>query len=189
MSCTEPLSQVQRAYLLDLARRSIRHGLEHGSALPVDLERLDPALRRQQASFVTLEISGTLRGCMGSLEAHRPLAEDVAANAYAAAFRDPRFPPVTTREEPELELHISLLTAPEAMHIESEAELLRQLRPGIDGLILREGAHRGTFLPAVWEDLPFSADFLRHLKAKAGLPSEYWSDSIEVFRYGTEVIE
>ena len=191
MSCIErskTLSSAQQAYLLDLARRSIRHGLTHGSPLSVDTGQLEPALRNPQASFVTLELRGRLRGCIGSLEAHRPLAEDIAANAYAAAFRDPRFPPVSEGEVDELELHVSLLTPAEMMHFDSQADLISQLKPGIDGLILQEGALRGTFLPSVWENLPEPEEFLRHLKDKAGLPRDYWSDTLRVFRYRTEVI-
>ena len=191
ISCSDETAELtpdQRAFLLDLARRSIRHGLAQGTPLPVETSRLEPALTRRQASFVTLELDGLLRGCIGSLEAHRPLAEDIATNAFAAAFRDPRFPPVTKGEVDALELHLSLLTPPESMQVTSEADLLRQLRPGVDGLILAEGVFRGTFLPSVWESLPEPADFLRQLKLKAGLPRDYWSDTLQVYRYRTEVI-
>jgi AmmeMemoRadiSam system protein A len=129
---------------------------------------------------------GELRGCIGSLEAYRPLVEDVAHNAYAAAFSDPRFTPLSETELIDVEFHISVLTPAAPMHFESEADLLSQLRPGIDGLVLEDAGHRGTFLPSVWESLPDAAQFLQHLKMKAGLPADYWSDNLKVSRYTSE---
>ena len=112
--------------------------------------------------------------------------EDVAENAFAAAFRDPRFPPLRPDEYPRLEYHISILNPPEPMTVTSEADLLQQLRPGVDGLVLIEGARRATFLPSVWEQLPDPRQFLAHLKMKAGLPADYWSDSLRFERYTVE---
>jgi AmmeMemoRadiSam system protein A len=180
------LNPQERVTLLDLARRSIAHGLARNTPLPVDPADYPEALRTQLAAFVTLHLSGELRGCIGHLEAVQPLVRDVAENAYAAAFRDPRFSPVTAQELPELAVHISVLTRPEPMTFGSEAELLAQIRPGVDGLILTEGRARGTFLPAVWESLPRPQDFLNHLKRKAGLPADHWSDRVQVARYATE---
>ena len=140
----------------------------------------------ERATFVTLNKFGELRGCIGHLEAIQPLIADVAENAFNAAFRDPRFQPVTASEFGDLEVHISVLSPPEPMVFTSEADLLRQIRPGIDGLILEDGAYRGTFLPSVWEQLPDPAQFLAHLKMKAGLPPNYWSDTLKVSRYTTE---
>jgi len=114
------------------------------------------------------------------------LVEDVAENAWSAAFRDPRFPPLTAAELPGLGIHISVLTPPQPMHFTSEADLLRQIRPGVDGLILQDGWARGTFLPSVWESLPRVADFWTQLKHKAGLPAHHWSADLRVFRYETE---
>jgi len=114
--------------------------------------------------------------------------EDVAENAFAAAFRDPRFPAISSSELADLDLHISILSPAEAMHFDSEQSLLAQLKPGLDGLILQDGYHRGTFLPSVWEQLPDAAEFLRNLKQKAGLPSDYWSDHLKISRYSTEMI-
>jgi len=173
--------------LLKLAQDSIVHGLRTGQALQPVLTDFPDSLRQKQASFVTLERHGQLRGCIGMLEAVRPLALDVAENAFAAAFRDPRFPPLRDSELFGLQLHISILSPSEAIHFESESDLVAQLQPNIDGLILQEGLHRGTFLPSVWEQLPESKDFLRHLKQKAGLPAEYWSNSLQVWRYRTEI--
>ena len=176
----------QRSALLRLAAASIRHGLEHGRPLSVDLAGYEEPLRQPRACFVTLEIDTALRGCIGSLQAARPLVEDVAENAHAAAFSDPRFPPLSRSEYPKLHLDISVLQPAEAMEVLDEADLLRQLRPGVDGLILQEGLARATFLPSVWEQLPAPADFLAHLKMKAGLSSRYWSNSIRFSRYTTE---
>ncbi|HHH35913.1 MAG TPA: AmmeMemoRadiSam system protein A [Gammaproteobacteria bacterium] len=181
-----PLSAGQRRTLLDIARRSIVHGLEHGRPLEVDPAIYEPRLRAPGASFVTLQLDGRLRGCIGSLEAHRPLVRDVAANAFAAAFQDPRFPPLVHEELAALHIHISVLGAPSPLDFTSEADLLRQLRPGVDGLILEAEGHRGTFLPSVWESLPEPREFLRQLKLKAGLPPDYWSDRVRVLRYTTE---
>lgn len=175
-----------RRLLLDLARRSIAHGLDQGGPLPLDPADYPEPLRARLAAFVTLNLGGNLRGCIGHLEAVQPLVRDVTDNAYAAAFRDPRFAPLAHRELPDLEIHISVLTPPEPMSFTSEADLLAQIRPGIDGLILTDGQARGTFLPSVWESLPQARDFLNQLKRKAGLPTSHWSDRVQVARYTTE---
>jgi AmmeMemoRadiSam system protein A len=150
------------------------------------LGTLPEELMELRATFVTLTMGGQLRGCIGMLEACRPLAEDVAANAVAAAFEDPRFPPLTKREFESLEIHISVLSPTEELRFSSEEDALHQIRPGIDGLILQDGFYRGTFLPSVWEELPQKALFWAHLKQKAGLPVDYWSETLRVFRYTTE---
>ncbi len=180
------LCEEERELLRKVARASIEHGLRTGRPLAVDTARHPRPLREPGASFVTLNEHGQLRGCIGSLEPVRPLVEDVAHNAWAAAFSDPRFPPLRASELPDLDLHISVLSPATPMQFDSEQDLIRQLRPGVDGLVLEEGYHRGTFLPAVWESLPDPRDFLQHLKLKAGLPADYWSDTIRVSRYTTE---
>jgi AmmeMemoRadiSam system protein A len=169
--------------LVRLARSSIEHGLAHGRPLAVEPAAHEPGLREPAASFVTLERRSMLRGCIGTLEAHRPLVVDVAENAYAAAFRDPRFAPLARLELADLEVHVALLSPLERLAVASEAELLARLRPGIDGLVLRVGEHRATFLPAVWEDLPDPAAFLRALLRKAELPEADWPGGAEVWRY------
>ena len=176
----------ERAILLDIAARSIAHGLEHQRPLDLDPAEYPEPLRAIRATFVTLERHADLRGCIGVLDAFRPLVTDVARNAFAAAFEDPRFPPLRAAEYPELTLKLSVLTPAEPLSFGSEAELLAQIRPGVDGLILSDRGRRGTFLPSVWEQLPDPRDFLDHLKRKAGLPMGYWSDSLRVSRYGTE---
>lgn len=175
-----------RERLRDLAQASIQHGVERGGPVPVRLEEWPESLTSERCSFVTLHHEGQLRGCVGALEATRPLVADVAANAFAAAFNDPRFPPVSLMEYLDLDIHVSVLSPKQPMSITSEADLLSQLRPGVDGLVLEDGSRRGTFLPAVWRSLPDARDFLAQLKAKAGLPPDYWSASIRTYRYTTE---
>lgn len=180
------MTPAQKQHLLNLARRSIEHGVQTGR--PLQHQESDLELQQPGACFVTLNLAGELRGCIGSLQPHRPLADDVVDNAFSAAFRDPRFPPVTARELPVLDIHISILSPTQPMHFSSEQDLLRQLRPGIDGLVLQDGQHRGTFLPQVWEALPTPEEFLSQLKRKAGLPISHWSPTIRVERYTVESI-
>jgi AmmeMemoRadiSam system protein A len=175
--------------LIDLARRAIAQGVRTGNPLAVDPEEFPPALRAKHASFVTLRRQGQLRGCIGTLEGDDPLVVGVAENAFKAAFRDPRFPPLDEGDLPEVDIHISILSPLERVEVRSESDLLAKLRPGIDGVVLQEGVHRGTFLPSVWEELPDAAQFVRQLKRKAGLPAEYWSDALEVWRYTAELVE
>ncbi len=183
---TTRLAKPLREQLMEVAWHAIRHGVHHQSPLKIDPQDYPEALRVERACFVTLNRNRLLRGCIGHLEAYQPLVVDVAENAYAAAFRDPRFPPLSEAELHHLDIHISILTPSEPIPFTSEEDLLHQIRPGIDGLILVDGRHRGTFLPSVWESLPDPRDFLLHLKQKAGLPPHYWSDTLEVFRYETE---
>ncbi len=185
----QDLSFEERQQLLALAQESIRYGLQHRDQMPIDVSAFSPVLQALGASFVTLKSGGELRGCIGSILAARPLALDVTANAYAAAFRDPRFLPLVLAEFDELTIHISLLSPLEPLRFTSEEDLLAQLRPGVDGIMIEEGMHRGTFLPAVWESLSDPGDFLRYLKLKAGLPPGYWSLTLKGYRYTVEPIE
>jgi AmmeMemoRadiSam system protein A len=180
------LTALQRDTLLTTALASIRHGVDTGAALEVNPEQYDQPLREQRACFVTLHRNADLRGCIGHLEAVQPLIQDVAENAFAAAFKDPRFAPLEEQEMEGLDIHISVLTPPRPLLFSSEQELLSRMQPGIDGLILEDGSHRGTFLPSVWDSLPDPESFLRHLKMKAGLPQNYWSDTVTIYRYETE---
>jgi len=170
--------------LLDLARRSIAQAFETAPG-PLTVAGL-PEIHANGASFVTLKKDGQLRGCIGSAQAWRPLGEDVADNARRAAFNDPRFSPLTAEEWPQVRLSLSLLTAPEPMQVTSRDDLLRQLRPHVDGLILEDGAHRSLFLPAVWEQLPTAEDFVAHLLHKGGLPPSHWSPSMKAWRFTAE---
>jgi len=189
--------------LLDIARNAILKELGCLSANGRDWTRIKPPppekcpkggaghelpveLTEKRATFVTLTLSGHLRGCIGMLEACRPLARDVAQNAVSAAFHDPRFPPLSRDEFDALNISISVLSPPEEMTFSSEADLKEKIRLGIDGLILQEGFQKGTFLPSVWEELPEREIFFEHLKLKAGLPAGYWSDTLRVFRYTAE---
>jgi hypothetical protein len=165
--------------LLVRARNAIAARLKQ----PTQAETDHPALARPGATFVTLTQNGELRGCIGSLEAHRVLDQDVRANAVAAAFSDPRFPPLTLAELPHTRVEVSLLTAPQPMSFSSEADALRQLRPHVDGVIFIAGQRRSTFLPQVWEQLPEPRLFMAHLKQKAGLPADWWSSEVELQRY------
>ena len=174
--------------LLDVARRSIEAGARTGQPLAVDPADYPGPLRALRASFVTLRLDRELRGCIGSLEATLPLVVDVARSAFRAAYHDPRFRPVSAAERGRLELHVSVLEPSTKMTFRSEEDLLVQLRPGVDGLILEDGNARATFLPDVWEALPNPKDFLSHLKRKAGLPADYWSPRIEIRRYTTRSI-
>jgi len=165
--------------LLVRARNAIATRLKQ----PTQAEATHPALALPGATFVTLTQNGALRGCIGSLQAHRPLDQDVRANAVAAAFSDPRFPPLTLAELPRTRVEVSLLTAPQPMTFSSEADALRQLRPNLDGIILIAGQRRSTFLPQVWEQLPEPRTFMAHLKQKAGLPADWWSADVQLQRY------
>ena len=188
MPSPEPLSTTQGETLLRVARDSISSGLSTGKALSVRAPDFEPQLREVRASFVTLTIEGRLRGCIGALEAKLPLVEDVAERAFAAAFQDPRFPLLKENEFPKLAIHISILTPNEPMRFKDEADLLSQLRPGMDGLIIAKGQHRATFLPSVWESLPDPAQFLTHLKHKAGITDGSSSEPLQAWRYTTESI-
>lgn len=183
------LSKSNKKILLDLAYQSIKTGLETRHPLNINLRDYSAELVQQRATFVTLEKNKQLRGCIGMLKAVLPLAEDIAENAFSAAFKDPRFPQVDSSELDQLEIHLSILSPSEAIEFRSEEDLIAQIRPNIDGLILESGLRRGTFLPSVWQSIPTSIQFLQHLKQKAGLAKNYWSDQIKVYRYTTEMID
>ena len=140
-------------------------------------------LRETGASFVTLKLEGELRGCIGTVDPHRALGDDVAHNAYAAAYRDPRFAPVDEGERAKLAVEVSVLTARVAFAAASEAEALAALRPGIDGIYLEFDGLRATFLPQVWENLSDPLDFLCELRRKAGLPARFWHERVKLSRY------
>jgi AmmeMemoRadiSam system protein A len=168
------------ATLLAIARGAIAASLGEAGPIP------EPAagwLDEPGASFVTLMQRGELRGCVGSLSAERPLRADVERNARAAAFRDPRFAPLSRLEYPEIEVEVSLLSPLEPIAFETESHALALLRPGVDGLLLEYGGQRGTFLPQVWEQLPEPDAFLEHLKKKAGLPAGFWAADLKLSRY------
>jgi len=158
-------------------RRSAQLGLSHTAS--EDL----PWLKSSGASFITLMLGSKLRGCIGTLRAHRALVEDVRANAVAAAFRDPRFPPLGAGEFSEVALEVSVLSALEPLRFSDEPDALRQLRAGVHGVVFEYGHHTGTFLPQVWDDFKEPSDFLAHLKYKAGLPPDFWDVEVRLSRY------
>ena len=165
--------------LLPIARAAIARelGRMHEAAEDADW------LHQPGACFVTLNLDTRLRGCIGTLEAHRALIEDLKANARNAAFRDPRFKPLCAAELDRLTVEVSVLSALEAMVVQDEREALAQLRPGVDGLVFEYGHHRSTFLPQVWEDLNEPSEFLATLKQKAGLPPDFWEPEVKLARY------
>ncbi len=171
--------------LLGISAASIQNGLINAQAVKTQTASFPEPLRSQGACFITLKIDGNLRGCIGSPEAHRPLIEDVAQNAYAAGFQDPRFPKIQPAEIPKLSLSVSVLSPATPMDIKDEADLLNQLRPGIDGLIIQDGPRRALFLPSVWEQLPEPENFLSRLKIKAGMRAEHWSETFTAHRFIT----
>lgn len=165
--------------LLPLARAAISAALGQ----PVQITRFTDALQERGACFVTLTQRGQLRGCIGSLEAHRSLLADVRANAVAAALHDPRFPPLTLPELATINIEVSLLSPLQAMSFDNEADALAQLRPNVDGVVFEFERYRSTFLPQVWEQLPNAQSFMAHLKQKAGLSAQFWSPGIRLQRY------
>jgi AmmeMemoRadiSam system protein A len=183
----EQLTNEERTLLLELARQALEDGV-HGRLLEkLSLEELSPILREPGASFVTLTKKGELRGCVGTLEAYQPLAEDVREHAVAAALQDYRFSPVAPEEVAVLKIEISRLTPPRLLEYEEPDELLARLRPGIDGVILREGIRRATFLPQVWHKIPDPNRFLGHLCQKMGVDENYWrNNSVNIYTYQVE---
>jgi AmmeMemoRadiSam system protein A len=166
--------------LVSIARESIARGPEAACARP------DEWLRERAATFVTLRADGELRGCIGTVDAHRELAEDVAHNAHAAAYRDPRFPPVRRGECDGLQVEVSVLSPRTSLPVASEADALAALRPGTDGVVLEYRELRATFLPQVWENLPDALDFLSELRRKASLPQRFWDPEVRLWRYTVE---
>ena len=165
--------------LLPIARASIAgvFGQAHEAAEDADW------LQEQAACFVTLTQQGQLRGCIGTIEAHRSLLEDIKHNAIAAAFKDTRFSPLTSDEFDETEIEVSLLSPMQELDFSNEQEALVQLQPGVDGVVFEYAHYRSTFLPQVWEQLPDVDVFMAHLKHKAGLTPDFWADQVKLSRY------
>lgn len=174
--------------LLRTAASSIEHGLRTGEPLPVAAEDHADALRSPGACFVTLSSSGHLRGCVGTAEAYRPLIEDVAENGFASAFRDSRFPMLSAEERFSLRISVSVLSRPEPLRFAGEDDLLEQLRPGRDGLIIAAEGRRALFLPQVWGSLGEPCAFLAHLKQKAGLRQDHAPPDLSAWRFTAESI-
>jgi len=172
---SDKLNDQEKRVLFDLAREAIAQAVRGDKVAPVDLSALPERLRRQGACFVTLRSpDGELRGCIGTVEAHAPLAHDVQRNAVGSALRDPRFPPVAPPELEGLQIELSILTPPKPLDFDGPDELLAKIRPGVDGIIIQKGWQRATLLPSVWEKIPDPLRFLATLCLKAGLPADEW---------------
>jgi len=184
----EPIKAEDQQTLMRLAYEVVEHGLQYGDVLSVSAKSYSDRLQFPQASFVTIRYQENLVGCIGSLQAVRPLVMDVTHNAYAAAFQDPRTEGVNRAILSGINFHLSLLSPSTPMTFTNEADLLSQLKPDIDGLVLEEGMARSTFLPAVWEQLPNPETFLSQLKLKAGLSENHWSNTIKFKRYTVQSI-
>lgn len=175
----DPKSIDKGGILLPIARSAISISLGRSHRANEDA----PWLQEKGACFVTLTQNQQLRGCIGTLEAHRSLLADVKANAQSAALRDTRFSPLTAAELERTEIEISLLSAMQTLQFSGESEALSQLRPGVHGVVFEFGRHRSTFLPQVWEQLPNVAEFMAHLKYKAGLPPDFWAEEVRLSYY------
>jgi AmmeMemoRadiSam system protein A len=183
----EKLSLEDQQALLRLARQAVECGVRGEKLPPLDEASLSSQLNENGASFVTLTIHGELRGCIGALDAHQPLAEDVCEHAVAAALEDPRFPPVREDELSRIQIEVSRLTRPVPLEYNNADDLLSKLRPHVDGVILRDGFRRATFLPQVWEKVPDRAEFLNYLCHKMGVGENAWSvQHMDVFIYQVE---
>jgi AmmeMemoRadiSam system protein A len=169
-----PLTTEEKQTLLRLARQALELRVRGEKLPPLDRALLTPTLCADGASFVTLTVDGELRGCIGALEAYQPLAEDVREHAIAAAREDYRFSPVQTSELAAINVEVSRLTAPEPLEYSTPEDLIKKLRPHVDGVILRDGSRRATFLPQVWEKLPNPEEFLSNLCYKMGAPTDQW---------------
>lgn len=165
--------------LIPIARAAISRALN----VPCEADETAPWLTEPGACFVTLTQNGELRGCIGTLQAHRPLLADVRSNAVSAAVRDPRFLPLRVEELDITTVEISLLSPTTAMDVRDEADALAQMRPNVDGIVFEFGHYRSTFLPQVWEDLAQPRQFLAMLRRKAGLPDDFWEEGVKLSRY------
>jgi AmmeMemoRadiSam system protein A len=183
----DKLTAEEKQILLRLARQALDTSVRGEKLPPLYLESMPPRLRDQGASFVTLTIQGKLRGCIGALDPYQPLAEDVREHAVAAALQDYRFPNVTPEELSQIEIEVSRLTIPIPLEYDTPEDLLSKLRPGIDGVLLRDGTRRATFLPQVWEKIPDPAEVLDNLCYKMGAESNLWrKKQLEVSIYQVE---
>lgn len=183
----DQLTPDEKQTLLRLARQALENGVRGESLPPIDKSCLTPALRAEGATFVTLTARGNLRGCIGALESYQPLAEDVREHAVAAALEDYRFPTVQESELEEIKIEVSRLTAPLPLEYTDANDLLAKLHPGTDGVILRDGFRRATFLPQVWEKIPDPVGFLENLCCKMGAAPDAWRHRhLEVLVYQVE---
>lgn len=182
-----PLTDGEKQTLLRVAREAIENAVKGKVASHINPTSLTQTLREQGSSFVTLTIHGELRGCIGALEAYQPLVEDVREHAIAAALEDPRFPPLTQLELNRIQIEVSRLTSPQELDYADPDDLLKKLRPHVDGVILKHGHRRATFLPQVWEKIPDPVEFLEQLCYKMGEQENLWRQAkLQVLIYQVE---
>lgn len=174
--------------LIKLIVRSLEYGLVKDSPPKVAVNTFAKELQVKRATFVTLEKNRVLRGCIGTIIAYRSLVEDIVENAFAAAFRDPRFPPLQADERQDLSFSLSVLSPMSQMSFDNEDHFLEQLRPLIDGVLIQDGKNRSVFLPQVWDQIPEKADFLNRLRLKAGLAPDHWSDTFQAWRFTVQKV-
>ena len=190
MSDTGKLTKEQGKYLLKKARNTIQQALEGKGAKKEEDAELPEIFKEKRGTFVTLTINGNLRGCIGHIIPHESLIEGIRINAINAAFRDPRFRPLGKDEWKRVKIEISILTDPRPLHYSGADDLLRKLRPGVDGVIIKKGYHQATFLPQVWDQLPRKEEFLSQLCLKAGLDGDEWKrGNLEVSTYQVQAFE
>jgi AmmeMemoRadiSam system protein A len=190
MGTAEWLSEDEGNYLVTVARNTIKNRLNKVEQPPIDGKDLPEKFQEQLGTFVTITIDGNLRGCIGHIIPQETVIEGIRENAINAAFRDPRFPPLTREEFDKIEIEISILTAPQELDYSDPEDLLSKLRPGIDGVILKKGYREATFLPQVWDQLPDKEEFLTHLCMKAGLSHDSWSkEKPQVSTYQVQAFE
>lgn len=172
-------------YILNLVRDIISSKFNKNEVIT----NHDSVFSELGACFVTLKKEGNLRGCIGSIIAHQPLINDIAAHAQDAAFHDPRFNPVSEDEIKDLTIDVSLLSEPKPIYFEDEFDLLNKIVPKKDGIIIKDGSYQAVYLPSVWDEIPDREMFLKSLKMKAGLKPDYFSNTFEAYRFEAEYIE
>ena len=183
----DKLTLEEQKILLRLARDAMERGVKHEKLLPLDHASLTPRLREDGTSFITLTVRGQLRGCIGALEPYQSLAEDVREHSVSAALEDPRFPAVSERELQAIQIEVSRLTRPIPLEYKDADDLLSRLHPHVDGVILRDGPQRATFLPQVWEKIPDPVEFLNNLCYKMGASPDLWRKKhLDVLTYQVE---
>jgi len=190
MEDTKKLTEEQGKYLLKVARKTIENALLGRSEKEPEEQSLPAVFHERRGTFVTLTEHGNLRGCIGHIIPHESIIDGVRINAINAAFRDPRFRPLSRDELDQIKIEVSILTEPKPLEYKDAQDLLNKLRPGIDGVIIKKGFHEATFLPQVWEQLPRKEDFLTHLCLKAGLDGDAWKrGDLEVSTYQVQAFE
>ena len=190
MDTAKWLSEDEGKYLLGLARKTIKNRLFKSEEPQIDQEDMPEIFQKRLGTFVTINIEGNLRGCIGHIIPRETLIEGIKVNAINAAFRDPRFPPLSKEELDRIDIEISVLTPPKDLSYTDAEDLLKKLRPGTDGVIIKKGFYEATFLPQVWEQLPKKQEFLSHLCLKAGLSADSWmTEKLQVSTYQVQAFE